>query len=126
MKRFLQTSISFQEGFLSIKSSEDGEVKYKPEYAISGHRDKFKNLMVHSASTLQHQYVRSLLALAAILDFNKWTSDMRQAYLQSEEPLDHDIFIAIPVPEFELKPSQCLEIPKHLYDLVWLAGCPIP
>lgn len=73
--------------------------------------------MVHSASTLQPQSIRLLLSLAAIFDFDIWTSDVRQAYLQSAEPLARDIFIAHPVPEFELEPSQCLKLLKHLYGL---------
>ena len=68
---------------LAIKSTDDGKIKYKARYVIGGHRDKYKDLMVHSTSTLQPQSVRLLLALAAIFEFDIWTSDVRQAYLQS-------------------------------------------
>ncbi len=51
---------------LAIKSTENGEIKFKARFVIGGHRDRMKDLMVHSAATLQPQSIRLLLALAAI------------------------------------------------------------
>ena len=68
---------------LSIKSTEDGETKFKARYVIGGHRDKFKHFMVHSSQTMQPSSVWLLLALASMFRFKVWTADVRQAYLQS-------------------------------------------
>ena len=102
---------------LAIKTSDDGRATSKARYVIRGHRDRFKDMMVHSALTLQPQSVRLLLALSAMLDFNTWVSDVKQAYLQSSEPISREIFIEKVVPEFELEPHQCLQLVKPLYGL---------
>ena len=101
----------------TIKSTEDGQEKFKARYVIGGHRDKLKQFMVHSSQTLQPTSVRLLLAMASMFGFNVWTADVRQAYLQSAEPLMRDIFIKDPVPEFELDASQCLQILRTLCGL---------
>ena len=74
-------------------------------------------MVIHTASTLQPQSIRLLLALAGIHGFEIWNSDVRQAYLQSAKPLARDIFITKAVPEFEVDPSQYLKLPKPLYGL---------
>ncbi len=40
---------------LAIKSTEDGRIKFKARYVIGEHRHRMKDLMVHSAATLQPQ-----------------------------------------------------------------------
>ena len=102
---------------LAIKSTEDGEVKFKARYVIGGHRDNKKNLMFHTATTLQPQSIRLPIALSSMNDFDIWTSDVRQAYLQSSEPLQRDIFIRKPVAEFELESYEFLELLKPQYGL---------
>ena len=86
---------------LAIKSTEDGQVKFKARYVIGGHRDRMKALRVHSAATLQPQSIRLLLALARIHGFDIWSSDVRQAYLQSAEPHSRELFITEPVSELQ-------------------------
>lgn len=75
------------------------------------------NKMVHSFSTLQPQFFRILMALAAIFNCDRWTSDVRQAYLQSAKPLARAVYISNPEPEFELNPRHCVQLLKPLCGL---------
>lgn len=61
--------------------------------------------------------MRLLLDLTTIFGFNKCTSDVRKAYLQSSKTLSREFFIAKPVPEFELEPHQCQQLLRPLYGL---------
>ena len=75
---------------------------YKALFVIGGHRDKLKEFMVHSSQTLQPATIRLMLALAVMLGYEIWISDVKQAYLQSKDGLQRPIFIKDLVEEFEL------------------------
>lgn len=90
----------------AIKSTEDGEDKYKACLVIDGHHDKQNNLMVHNSATLKPQSFRLVLAQAN--DFGVWTAEVTQVYLQSTDPLLRAIFITKHIPEFDLAPKATL------------------
>ena len=68
--------------FFAIKASEDGRATSKARYVIGGHRDRFKEMMVHFALNLQPQSVGLLLAFSAVLHLDIGVSHVKQAYVQ--------------------------------------------
>jgi hypothetical protein len=78
---------------LAIKHRDNGEDVLKARFVIGGHRDREKDFLVHTTTTIRHQSVRLLLALAASLGHEVWTIDAKHAYLQSAAQLDRDVFI---------------------------------
>lgn len=64
---------------LAIKSKIDEETKLKPRYVIGGHRDRRKQMMVHTAPTLHPSSIRPFLSLSAM---QKLTS-RRQIYARA-------------------------------------------
>ena len=102
---------------LESKSNADGDIQYKARYVIGGHRDRLKHFLVHEAQILQASSARLLIALASVLEFDVWYTDMKLAYPQSREPLLRRFFVKNRAPEFELEPDECFELLKPLHGL---------
>ena len=78
---------------LAIKFNDDREIKYMARYFIGGHRNQLKHYMVHGVQTLQASSARLFLVLIAAHNYEEWTSDVKQAYLQSPKTLERRVFI---------------------------------
>lgn len=78
---------------IAIRSNADGEVNYKPRYAIEGQRDSMKSYLIYGAQTLKASSPRLLLALPSVFRFYVRSSDIRLAYQQSREPFMRRVFI---------------------------------
>lgn len=68
--------------------------------------------MVHFSSMLQNFTVILYFLLAAFHDFIFETYEVRQAHLQSDDPLENDAFLSETPGEFELKPEDCIQLLK--------------
>ena len=99
---------------LAIKSV-DGDEVLKARYVLGGHMDREKRSVVHNATNLKQSSIRMPVALATILGFNLWSTDINQAYLQSVEKLQRKIFVLPDV--LQLDNEQFLQVVKPLYGL---------
>jgi Reverse transcriptase (RNA-dependent DNA polymerase) len=101
--------------FVLCIKHEAGQEHLKARFVLGGHRDRDKKSLIHNSTTLKHQSVRLILTFASIFGFDIWSSDVNQAYLQSAEKLQRDIFIR-PV-ELELAPNELLQLMLPLYGI---------
>jgi Reverse transcriptase (RNA-dependent DNA polymerase) len=99
---------------LGIKH-ESGTERLKARFVLGGHRDREKKSLIHNSTTLKHQSVRLTLALASVFGFDLWSSDVNQAYLQSAEQLQRDIFIQ--PDELMLDHNELLQLILPLYGI---------
>lgn len=77
-------------------------LRFKSRFVVNGYRNRRKEFMVNSVQMIQPSSTRLLLAFCEMFDFNMWTTDVHQAYLQSKELLGR-IVIIIDVPkEFKI------------------------
>lgn len=77
---------------------DDGHKVYNARIVNGEHSGFIKNLIVHSSHNIQPATIRLMLFMAAARDFETWTADVRQAYLQSDEPILPPVLIKNSVP----------------------------
>lgn len=101
---------------LSIKDRNLPTEEYKARLVAQGHRDKDKAYLVHDSTNLRQSSIRTISSLSSIKDFQVWSHDVSQAYLQSSELLLRKVYL-IPPPELNLPDDQLLLLIKPLYGL---------
>lgn len=101
---------------LSIKS-DDVVKKTKARFVIGGHRDPMKKFIVHQSQNVRPPLIRLVLVLAVAHKMTVWTSNVRQAYLQSKQMWSKPVFIKDPAKEFYLKKIKAPQLLKSLYGL---------
>lgn len=77
---------------LTIKHNDGADV-FKARFVIGGHRKREKESMVHQSYNLKQSCIKILLPLTAILGFDIWGLDGKQAYIESGFKLKRKVFI---------------------------------
>lgn len=71
----------------SIKTDQDGNTKFKRRLVMQGHKDPDKGSIVTEAPTVLRASIRIILTLIPTLEFEFWSRDVKQAFVQSDFPL---------------------------------------
>ena len=66
-----------------VKTDEEGQLKLKTRIVPHGNRDEGRFGVRRDSSSAELSVIRLLLALATILGFSIWTTDVKGAYMQS-------------------------------------------
>lgn len=101
---------------LAIKDPGTSNERAKARLVVQGYKDRDKFNLVHSSTNLQQRSIRIICSIAAIMDFELWSHDITQAYLQSDMPLQRQIFMK-PPSDLCLPKEKLLQILKPLYGL---------
>ena len=101
---------------LSIKNKGSHYEMYKARFVALGHKDREKHLLVHDSTNLRQRSIRIITCIAAIFGFAIWTQDVSQAYLQSSQNLQREIYIR-PPKQFKLSKEELLRLIKPLYGI---------
>ncbi len=78
---------------LTIKDVETNTPTFKERFVAHSNRDAEKNQLVHDSTTARQSSVRLLVDLASVMDFDVWTDEIFQAYLQSASSLLREIYL---------------------------------
>ena len=101
---------------LAIKEPDTDKETLKARFVIQGHRDREKKTMVKESPTVLRHSIRLLVALASIFNYEVWTRDVKQAYIQSMEDLFRDIYLEPPT-DVGIDEEHLLKIVKPVYGL---------
>lgn len=101
---------------LAIKDEGTEREVWKARFVVQGHRDNLKKSLVHDITVARQHSIKLLIGLASIFNFRLFSTDVTQAYLQSKESLQRNIFVK-PPKEFGLQTNELLKLLKPLYGL---------
>eukprot|EP00168_Porphyra_purpurea_P011369 TRINITY_DN2896_c0_g1_i1.p1 TRINITY_DN2896_c0_g1~~TRINITY_DN2896_c0_g1_i1.p1 ORF type:complete len:816 (+),score=159.39 TRINITY_DN2896_c0_g1_i1:2887-5334(+) len=77
----------------------------KALFVGQGHRDRVKDFVVHNTATLRQRFTRLVVSTSANMGWRVYAQDITQAYLQSEDAFDRELYL-------RPKPAD-----RHLFDL---------
>ncbi len=83
-------------GIHSIKKDSEENEKCKARLVILGHLDPENGRVVNEAPTILRSSTRIILTLASSLDLRIRSRDVKQAFIQSEDPLHRELYVKPP------------------------------
>lgn len=85
--------ILYSQFFLAIKHPEAKNPTSKARFVILGDKDPDKERVGNEAPTTLRSSLRIILSVAKKYDFNLWSRDVSQAFVQAHDNLKRDVYI---------------------------------
>lgn len=101
----------------AIKDVGTPSERKKARLVAMGHTDKMKRLVLSDAPTLMRYALRILISVAVMYDLELYSRDVKQAYLQSETPMQRDIYIYPPRGQRKDEEKYLYLLQKPLYGI---------
>lgn len=79
---------------LSIKNVITPEEAAKARYVVQGHHGKDEDLVVHNFSSLLQRSALLVISFAAVKRVRLFSTDVNEAYMQSDENLGREIYLS--------------------------------
>jgi Reverse transcriptase (RNA-dependent DNA polymerase) len=102
---------------LVIKNRDIDQEVHKSRYVVQGFLDPLKQRAVYNSPNLRQDTSTLVLALASIRQFEVWTLDISQAFLQAANENRRDMFVQ-KQKEMELSSDEFWKLMRPLYGLV--------
>ena len=105
---------------LTLKGSGISEEKPRARYVVQEHKDAEKALLVHNLPTMQQRSIRVSVSLAAVKGFMIFSDDVSQAYLQSDEQLNREVYMKpkqVDMPFFSITKDKLLKVLRPRYGI---------
>lgn len=97
------TNILIGRFILAIKQPGADNERYNAPFIVQGHKDKDKNLIIHTYTTVRHKNILITSSISAVFPAYKiWLQDVTKAYIQ-EKDLQREVY---------LKPADQLKLSK--------------
>lgn len=99
---------------LTIKDEGTERETWKERFVVQGHTEKLKRSIVHDNSVVLKYFIKLLVGLSSLFCFRSFSTDVTQAYLQSNDKLQRDVYVRAPS-ELVLQSEKFLKLLKPLY-----------
>ena len=108
---------------LAIKEPESDNPRRKARFVILGHHDPDKGRIVNEAPTVTRASIRLILALSRMFNYDIWTRDVTQAFVQSRDNLNREVYVTPPKGQdvlltLDVPPDLVLKAVRPLYGLI--------
>ena len=89
----------------------------KARLVALGHLDRLKDYIINLAPTLMRYALRVILSIASMFGMQVYSSDVKQAYIQADTPLQRPVYMYPPKGYKDIRKGMMLKLNKPLHGM---------